>query len=73
MKKDKVNVDELKENLKDIRLTLGITQFDAAERCGLHSVAIGQFETGYRVPSLQNLIKLKDGYGCSWDSLLKGL
>jgi len=48
----------------------GWTQEDLAKRCGLHTTAIAQFETGRRKPSFNNLIKISKGLNVSIDWLM---
>ena len=46
-----------------------MNQSDLSRRTGLQPSAISQFETGQRVPSLQNLIKIADALGVALDSI----
>jgi len=46
------------------------TQEDLAKKCGLHTTAIAQFETGRRKPSFNNLIKISKGLNVSLDWLM---
>ncbi len=55
--------------LRQIREHRGLTQTDLARRVEMQPSSIGHFEAGRREPSLQNLIKLADGLGCSLDAL----
>lgn len=51
------------------RVARGLAQVELAERCGLKPSAISHFETGGRVPSLGNLIKLADALDVTLDEL----
>lgn len=52
------------------RERLGLTQADLAEKSGLQPSAICFFETGVRLPSLENLIVVADALGESIDVLV---
>ena len=46
-----------KDNLKAIRLGLGLTQLEASIHCGFSSVQFNHYETGRREPKFDNLRK----------------
>ncbi len=56
--------------LKQIRLTLGLSQVDLAKMSGLQPSAISHFETGKRSPSLKNLIRLCRALHCKPNALI---
>ena len=59
----------LSQRLREIRQMRGLKQLDLSRRTGLQPSAISQFETGQRVPSPQNLIKIADALGVALDSI----
>lgn len=61
-----------KNNLKEIRETKGLSQAQLAKRGGFPPSLISHFETGTRVPSFENLIKLGFALNISVDYLIKG-
>lgn len=63
----------LKKNLKEVRLFLGLSQGALAKKAGFKSSAISHFETGTREPSLPNLVRLAKALGVSTDRLLFGV
>lgn len=65
--------DTFGQRLATLRKRRGWLQRELADRTGLHPAAISHFETGHRLPSLENLLVLIDALGCSADALLKGL
>ena len=58
-----------KQNLLDIRKFLGLSQSELAKRIGWQPSHISHFESGRRLPSVQNLIKLARALGVSTDRL----
>ena len=61
------------ENVRRIRKQAGFSQEVLADRSGLHRTYIGGIERGERNPSLENIIALANGLGCSLEDLLHGL
>jgi transcriptional regulator with XRE-family HTH domain len=59
----------IRTGLRLARESRGWSQSDLAIRTGLQPSAISHFETGQRVPSLGNLIRLSDCLALSLDSL----
>lgn len=57
------------DRLKWIRENRNLTQSELAEKSGFHPAAISHFETGNRLPSYENLIKLAVVLGTSTDHL----
>jgi transcriptional regulator with XRE-family HTH domain len=68
MKKNIRNI--FSENLRKTRIMKDFSQADLAYIAGFKVTAISHFETGRRMPSLENLVKLSDGLECSIDFLL---
>jgi len=63
----------IKTNLKEVRVFLGLSQGALAKKAGFKPSAISHFETGTREPSLPNLVKLAKALGVSTDRLLFGV
>lgn len=61
---------KFRQNLKAMRLDLGLTQKDLGYICGFSEANMSHFETGRRNPTLKNVEKLKIGLNCSYDELL---
>lgn len=51
------------------RLKIGLTQTELAERIGVRQAAISEYESGEKVPGVENLIRLADALNCSLDEL----
>lgn len=58
------------KNLKILRQNNNLTQRELAEKVKIPKTNIGHYEVGITEPSLENLIKLADYFGCSVDYLL---
>lgn len=56
--------------MASLRVALGLSQEAIASRIGLPASAISHYETGRRMPSLLNLIRIRRALGCSWGALL---
>jgi transcriptional regulator with XRE-family HTH domain len=59
-----------KKKLKMLRVGADLTQEELAIKCGLCSTTLTHYETGRREPNLANIVKIKQGLGCSFDELL---
>ena len=60
-------------NIRQIRKRAGLSQEELADRSGLHRTYIGGIERGERNPSLENIVALAVGLGCSLEELFDGL
>ncbi len=58
-----------RDRLRSARANKQLSQSDLAVRSGLQPSAISHFETGRRLPSLNNLIRLADALSVSADYL----
>ena len=58
-------------NLKTIRLNLGLKQSDIAKQLGVTKSAYGRWERGECFPRVNKLIKLAHIFGISIDNLMK--
>ncbi|MEE1046984.1 MAG: helix-turn-helix transcriptional regulator [Clostridia bacterium] len=58
------------ENLKNLRLSKGLTQTQLAQRLWLNKSIISAYENETRVPSLEALIKLSNEFNVSMEYLL---
>lgn len=56
--------------LRSRRGFLGISQEELAERAGVNSRSISQYEIGTCSPTLANVAKLADALGCTPNDLL---
>lgn len=57
-------------NIKNLRLALGLSQAQLAEACGLHQTAVSQWEKGRTRPDTGALEKLAEIFGVSVDFIL---
>jgi transcriptional regulator with XRE-family HTH domain len=60
-------------NIKSRRAELGITQEEAAQRCGVHPVEFARAERGLRDLRVSTVTKLAAGLGVEAGALLRGL
>lgn len=58
------------ETMTTLRVTLGWSQEKLAKKADLSAAAISHFETGKRLPSFENLVKLADAFDVSIDRLI---
>jgi len=58
------------DNLKNLRKTLGLTQFNMAIKAGISPQMISQYELGKTQPNSATLRKLSDTFGVNIDSLI---
>ena len=62
---------ELGDNIRNARLSAGLTQTDLATRIGRYSPSsISYIENGFRRPSILDLIVMADVFGMSIDDLM---
>ena len=55
------------------RVTKGLTQEQLCEIADIDRSYIQRIEAGTRTPSIEIVIRIQKGLGCTWDELLKGL
>lgn len=69
-----LNIDYKKigNRIRNIRKSLGLTQEEAADRCGITASFYGNIERGSRKMSLETLVKVSQGLNVSADILLFG-
>lgn len=60
----------LAERLKEMRRAKGLTQRDMARRFRLSNVGYGAWERGDTEPSIDNIMRLCEFFGCTADSLI---
>lgn len=65
-----ISHENIPANLVKFRIMLGWPQQELAERGNFHVTAISHWETGERVPSVKNLIRLSQTFQCHVESLL---
>ncbi|MFC0199613.1 helix-turn-helix domain-containing protein [Paracoccus rhizosphaerae] len=58
-------VEKFGRNVRAARHAAGFSQEELAHRSGLHRTYIGGIERGERNPSLENIVALAIGLGCS--------
>jgi len=61
----------MKNRLREIRKSRGITQGELAERANIHRVTIAKYETGKFEPGRENLFKLASALGCTAEELMQ--
>ncbi len=60
---DFVKLKCLGAKIRDMRLKLGLTQCELADKCGLDRNYIGMLERGERNPSYLTMLRLYEGLG----------
>ena len=63
-------IEGLPEKLKEARKKIGLSQKQVADYLKISASIIAGYETGYRTPSTEILIKLSGLYQCSLDYLV---
>ena len=61
----------MKDEIKNRREQMGLTQKELAQRIGVTQGAVTQWEIGISRPSLTTLCKLADVFGCSVDDIVR--
>lgn len=64
-------LQEVALNLYNLRVTAGYDRNYVAQQLGVTYQAVYQWETGLRIPRINNLIPLADFYGVSVDWILR--
>lgn len=62
--------NRLAERLKELRKAKGLTQRDMARHFRLSDVGYGGWERGDTEPSIDNIMRLCEFFGCTADSLI---
>ena len=63
----------LSKNIKIIRLSLNLSQEQFAEKLGVGRATIGHWETGYSLPDITNIIKIKETFNVSYEEIIDGI
>ncbi len=63
----------LERRIQRFRVTKGLTQEQLCEFAEIDRSYIQRIEAGTRTPSIEIVIRIQKGLGCSRDELLKGL
>lgn len=71
--KNELIAKTLGANIRRYRTSLGISQEELADQCGLHRTYVGSVERGERNVSLENIVLLARALNESPSSLLEGL
>lgn len=58
------------ENLRKLRTEKDLTQIALQMQTGIDQALLSKYETGERIPTVENLITLADYYGTNLDYLL---
>ena len=58
-------------NIKGIRESKNLTQYDLAALIGVNRSSVAMWETGEAMPRADKLVKLAEILGCTVDDLLK--
>ena len=67
-----MNLKNIGENVKKLRLANGLTQAQLAEIADISTVHMSHIETGSVAMSLESLIRISNGLGTTPDSILLG-
>ena len=60
----------MKNNLKALRKSRGLTQIAVQMKTGIEQALLSKFENGERIPPTETLIRLADFYNVSIDYIL---
>lgn len=71
--KNELIAKKLGANVRRYRTSLGLSQEELADQCGLHRTYVGSVERGERNVSLENIVLLARALNESPSSLLEGL
>jgi transcriptional regulator with XRE-family HTH domain len=71
--KSELLTKKLGANVRKYRETLGFSQEELADRCGLHRTYVGSVERGERNVSLENIVLLARALNETPAALLEGL
>ncbi len=63
-------IEGLPDKLKEARKNMKLSQKEVADHLGISASIVAGYETGYRTPSTEVLIKLSGLYQCSLDYLV---
>jgi transcriptional regulator with XRE-family HTH domain len=61
------------DRFKNERLKLGLTQQQFGEMFDMNGNAVAQIENRYNLPTLFQLMKMKDKLGFTWEYMLEGI
>lgn len=67
---EKVGLQKLHSALKQLRLFMGLTQKQVAEKMGIKYQSYQAYEAGTSIPTLKNLLKLCDIFDVTPNELL---
>ena len=63
-------IEGMPDKLKEFRWKYGLSQKEVADHLGISASIVAGYETGYRTPSTEVLVKLSSLYQCSLDYLV---
>ncbi|MBE5746359.1 MAG: helix-turn-helix transcriptional regulator [Clostridiales bacterium] len=63
----------LGDNIKAIRLSLGLSQSDFAQKLNVGRTTIGHWETNYSSPSIPMLKNIKKTFNVTYDEIIDGV
>ena len=61
----------MSRSFKEVRISTGLSQEDAARKIGVHPTTLNKYENGARYPSGKVLAKMSQLYGVKLDSLIE--
>ena len=65
-----MDVKEIGGRIREIRITLGKTQKEVAERAGMADSALRKYESGRQIPTIDTLHRIADALGVKMHSLI---
>ena len=73
MEETKMNYEDyIGENIREVRLSKGLSQQAVAEKCGFSNTMLSQYENGKKTPGLFTTAKIAKALGVSIDRLYYG-
>lgn len=64
---------EVGKNIKQIRKTLNLTQFEFAQKIGVSRSSVQHWESNYTEPDLTAIKKIKENFKVSYEEIIEGI